>query len=127
MIQQNIVYLAFKSIFFDTAKDIVRFPIWWYSIGLKRMWNVFMDSLKSGEKVLGISIWIKNIWRPMYGQYDWTGRIISFIVRVVQIIIRTILFVLWVVVSFLIVAIWVLLPLIVISQVVYQIGFPPFK
>lgn len=123
MVQQNIVFLAFKILAYDSIKDIIRFPVWWYSHGLKMVWHIFTNSLRSGEEYLGVSIWIKNIWRPMYGQYDVTGRIISVLVRIVQIIIRTALFTIWIVVSFFVILFWILFPLLAVSQIVYQFSF----
>ena len=40
--------------------------------------------------MLAIKVWIKNIFVPMFGMHDWQSRIISFFMRVVQIIGRAI-------------------------------------
>lgn len=37
-----------------------------------------------------IGLWMKNFFAPMYGQYDWTGRIVSVFVRFFVIIGRMI-------------------------------------
>ena len=78
MIKQNILFLAIKNVFFDTIKDIMRFPIWWYTAGTKKRLNGFRMSVRSGIEILEIKVWAQNIMRPMYAQYDMTGRIISF-------------------------------------------------
>ena len=96
MLKQNIIFLVIKSICIDTIKDIIRFPLWWYSKGFIRVVYIIKDNIIWGEEALAIRIWIKNLFRPMYGQYDWTGKIISFFMRLVQIIIRSILLLIWV-------------------------------
>ena len=40
--------------------------------------------------MLAIGVWTKNIFVPMFGMHDWQSRIISFFMRVVQIIGRSI-------------------------------------
>lgn len=121
MIQQNIVFLVIKAIFFDTLRDIIRFPFWWYTTGLKRVFFIFINSVRSGEESLALSIWVKNIWRPMYGQYDLIGRLVSIFIRITQIIIRAALFIIWVYLSFVLVVFWVAIPVVILLQIIYQI------
>lgn len=71
--------------------DFAYFPLWWYSAGLlniiKKIGNFYLNQ----EKSLAFSIWLRNIFTPMYGQYDFSGRLISFFIRFVQIIFRGLL------------------------------------
>lgn len=121
MQSQNIGFLVLKSIFYDTVRDIVRFPFWWYTKGLLTIWLSFINGTVNADRTLGVSIWVKNIFQPMYGQYDLTGRIISVIIRIFQIITRAILLILWVFLLFLRVVFWITIPLIIVSQILYQI------
>ena len=121
MRSQNIALLVFKTLFIDTIKDLIRFPIWWYTKGLARTWLSFIFSVRNAEMRLGVSVWVKNITRPMFGQYDIWGRIISVIIRIFQIIFRSIALVLWVMVSLLRVVLWIVLPVVIVSQIFYQI------
>ena len=72
----------------DTITGIIGFPFWWYTRGLMRflqfVWSVFLDYRAS----LGIGVWVKNIFVPMYGSYDIPGRIISFFMRLAMIVLR---------------------------------------
>ena len=120
MRSQNIAILVVKTIFFDTLRDIVRFPIWWYSKGLVRTWDNFILGVRNAELRMGVLIWIKNIGRPMFGQHDIWGRIISFIIRILQIIFRAIILIIWVMLLLLKVVFWVVLPVVIISQIIYQ-------
>ena len=49
-----------------------------------------MDMIQGYARTLAIRVWIRNIFVPMFGMYDWQSRLISFFMRVVQIIGRTI-------------------------------------
>jgi hypothetical protein len=51
-----------------------------------------------GLDALSPLVWWKYLLVPMYGEYSWQGRIISFFVRLLQGIIRGVLSVVWVVI-----------------------------
>ncbi len=122
MFSNNIGVYGMK-ILTELIRDLVFFPIWWYSQGLflfvKRNW----EFLKQQEKSLALFIWIKNIHRPMYGQQDWQGILISVLMRIVQIIIRSVVMLFWIGISLLAILIWVFIPLIIIYQVIFQFSF----
>jgi len=81
-----------------------------------------LGTISQGNRELGLTIWIKNIFRPMFGQYDWQGRIISFFVRVFQIIVRFVIFLFWILFSIIIFFLWILIPVFVISMVLFNTG-----
>jgi hypothetical protein len=74
-------------------KHLLFWPLWWFSGGFLVVLKISGERILSAWKGLAIGVWLKNILRPMYGQYDPASRIISFIMRVVQIIFRLIIFV----------------------------------
>src|SRR3989338_9000983 len=111
---------ALKGIFRDAIFDIVRFPVWWYTSGMIRTWSIFISSLRDANESLGATLWAKNILQPMFAQYDLSGRIISFFMRLFQIIIRFLALAVWGVILFSLVIIWALLPPFVLSQIIYQ-------
>ncbi len=78
-------------------KDIVAFPVWWYSKGIVYMLEQLLLSARRQAAFLAVGLWVKNLFVPMYGQYDWQGRIISFFVRLMQIVARSVAYVLWLV------------------------------
>ena len=53
----------------------------------------------------------------MFGQYDWEGRIISFFMRLIQLIVRSILLLLWALFLSVLVLTWTLLPVYISYQV----------
>lgn len=90
------------------------FPLWWYSLGffnfLKRIYFFWLERAYA----LGVWVWLKNIFVPMYGQSDTAGRLISFGIRVVQIIFRTIVLFLWLFLCLLLIFLWLAMPLLIL-------------
>ncbi|MBN2884531.1 hypothetical protein JXE04_01250 [Patescibacteria group bacterium] len=99
---------------------IIFFPIWWYSLGFLRFASRIISFWRGEQRVLGLWVWIKNLFIPMYGQYDFTGRIISFFVRLVQIIFRGLVMIFWIVIGLILMLIWLALPPAIIIATAYQ-------
>ncbi|MCR4278948.1 MAG: hypothetical protein NUV81_03550 [bacterium] len=79
-----------KFVVFDLIGSIVWFPAWWYTTGLRQLLQWVGRSLRYRVRAYGFSIWIKNFFVPMYGQYDISGRLISVLMRFVVLIGRSI-------------------------------------
>ena len=120
MLNNNLGLFSAK-ILAEIGRDLVFFPIWWYSQGLYLVVKKLLEFLKNQQKSLALWVWIKNIHRPMYGQKDWEGIMISVLMRVFQIILRSILMLFWVAVAVAVLAFWVLVPFVVIYQIYYQL------
>ena len=91
----NMRSFVIRKLAMETVIDLFRTPLWWYHDGLPRVFHYWGYLLRRGNTVLGVSLWVKNIFRPMFGQRDWQGKIISFFMRIVQIIARSFVLVLW--------------------------------
>jgi hypothetical protein len=100
-----------KIIFLDNFLDVLYFPIWWYSKGLILAGKWALSSVAETENFLGLRIWLANMLRPMFGQYDLTGKIISFFMRIFQIVFRTIALAVFALFYFAVFAIYLLLPI----------------
>lgn len=118
---QNIVFLSLKFIVVDLIGEAVYFPLWWYSRGLLNAGRWCLEKVKAGNRRLGITIWLANLFVPMYGQRDYAGRIISFFIRIVQIIFRLILFFIWLIIILALFLFWLILPIFVIYQIFAQL------
>lgn len=120
MLRHNFLSYSGKIII-SLILEIVYFPIWWYSVGFfriaKNIWRFFLGR----EKALGFSIWLKNIFVPMYGQYDWAGRLISFFIRLIQIAFRGIVLFFWGLISLFLVFGWLALPILLVIALAFQI------
>jgi hypothetical protein len=90
--------LVFQRIAFAAFLDFFYFPIWWYTFGLVKALRWSFDLLQEGNETLAPGIWLRNIFVPMFGQYDWQGRIISFVMRLIQIIFRSIFLLFWLII-----------------------------
>jgi hypothetical protein len=70
-----------KLLVTDVFGSVLKFPLWWYGEGTVRVASWIMRTLTFRWRSYGFVIWIQNIFVPMYGQYDWSGRLVSFVMR----------------------------------------------
>jgi len=110
------------KILVDLIRDIIYFPLWWYSRGLKQIVIKLKNFLVNKERSLALFVWIKNIFRPMYAQYDWAGILISFFVRLFQIIVRGIFMLGWLALAILALGLWLVLPVLAIYEIIFQLA-----
>lgn len=94
--------------------DIVYFPIWWYSDGARRSLLFCGRLIRDVNAMLAPGLWFKNMFVPMFGQYDLQGRLVSFIMRFFNTLFRTIGLLIWVVLVVALFFAWILLPLVVV-------------
>lgn len=117
----NNLGLYFGKIILELLTDILYFPLWWYGRGflivVKKVTNFWVQR----QKGLALFVWIKNIFKPMYGQTDWQGIMVSIIIRVVQIIFRSIAMFFWLFLGLLAIIIWIALPVFVVFEIVFQL------
>ncbi len=95
--QNNAVVLFVRFLVTDIILDVVRFPVWWYTRGALHVAGWYGQQLAFGIDRLALLVLLKNLGRPMFGDYSKQGRLISFFVRIVQLVVSTILFFGWVV------------------------------
>jgi hypothetical protein len=119
---QKVTAGLFKDVLLDTLREILYFPAWWYGVGLRKTAASRFGNIKSMEMRLGLKIWLKNIFKPMFGQYDIPGKIISFFMRIFQIIVRTLILIFWSVLMLGLILVWICLPLIVILGIVMNLA-----
>ena len=94
MAQSNIV-LGIRVFFVDLIGGIIKFPFWWYTTGLKIAAGFCFGSIKNQWLSLGVGVWLRNLFVPMYGETTIAGKIISFFARLAMIVGKSIWFVLW--------------------------------
>ena len=100
--------------------DFLYAPLWWYTKGLKRAAQFSARLVAAGNAQFAPGIWLLNIFVPMFGQYDWQGRLVSFFVRLVNVIIRSILLIMWVLFSLFVLLLWIFIPIFVVYTLVYS-------
>ncbi len=116
MISKQDTYYAAKIILIDLLREIIYFPIWWYSAGLVLVLKFYFKSLKTGANRLGLKILLKYWFKPMYGQRDWQGKIISLIMRTFHLFWNLVLMIVWLIVMTAVFAIYIILPVLIVYQ-----------
>lgn len=112
---------SIRFFFKDFLGDFVAFPLWWYSRGTVRVIQFILEHAGRMAQTLSLKIWVKNLFVPMYAQYDIAGRIISFVLRIVVLIYRFIKFVIWLAILLVLLGLWLFGPLAVLYYALYQI------
>jgi len=106
----------------EFARDILFFPLWWYSQGLWLLVKKLLEFLANRQKAMALLVWIKNLHRPMYGQYDWQGILISFFMRLVVITAKGIAMIFWCLLALTVLFIWLALPVLIAFEVIFQLN-----
>jgi len=120
MLANNILSYFF-IIVLEFVGKILYFPLWWYGVGLIKKIKSLFIFLKDKEKNLGFSVWLKNIFVPMYGQRDFAGRLISFAIRLIQVIVRGLIFLIWLFLTLGALLIWLFFPVLLFMALIFQI------
>lgn len=85
----------------EFALDVVRFPWWWYSGGLKLVGERCWRGFGTTRARVSLGVFARYLFKPMYQDYTWQGRAISLFIRLVLMVfksIRLLLSALWYVV-----------------------------
>ncbi len=99
-----------KFVLLDFLGSVIRFPFWWYSDGLMSVVRWMGRSLQYRWRGYAIGLWVSHFFTPMYNSYDFTGRLISIVMRFVVIVARCFAFGVEAMLSALLVAIWFFAP-----------------
>lgn len=119
MFSNSFIFYGLQT-FAELIRDVLYFPFWWYGRGLVNLVKGMAHFLGDKQKALALLVWVKNIFRPMFGQYDWQGMLISFFMRLVQIIFRSIIMLFWLIFSLAVILFWILFPVFVIYEIIFQ-------
>ncbi len=112
-----------KYFFIDLFGSVVHFPVWWYTRGFWGVLRYFGQALSYRWTSYQFRIWLKNFFVPMYGQYDWSGRLVSVFMRFFVLLGRLIAYVIEAITYFLFIILWLIVPplcLILFLQSLYQ-------
>jgi len=118
---QNNFLVCLPKILLDFLWDLIYAPFWWYSTGLFRLLKSLAVFLRDRQINLGIAVWVKNIFTPMYGQRDFISRLISFVIRLLQIFVRGLGLLFWLILCLAAAVLWLVLPIFAFYILVYQL------
>ncbi|MFA6536880.1 MAG: hypothetical protein WCT18_00600 [Patescibacteria group bacterium] len=119
---ENLLFKSFKFVFREFLFDVLAFPLWWYTTGTQKAFIRTKKFITDAVDELGVVVWIKNLFVPMYGQYDWQGRLISFVMRFFQIIFRSVIVFFWMLLALLFFVFWLFLPIFIVGQIVFNLS-----
>ncbi len=105
--------------FFEFLFDFARFPWWWYSGGLKLVAQKCWRGWGTARARVGLGIFARYLFKPMYQDYSWQGRLISLAMRLVLLLEKTIRFIFWTVWYLAILIVWLLLLPLALIMVFY--------
>ena len=114
LVYQRLIIRFFLNIFYT--------PIWWYSKGTIRAFKFCRHLLAVGNKNLVPILWLKNIFVPMFGQNDWQGKIVSFFVRLANVVGRSLALLIWFFIVVLLLLVWLFLPVFVVTMLILSIA-----
>ncbi len=117
---QNVFISALKSLVLDLIGEILYFPLWWYGLGLKQVVLNVGRSIKNTSRDLALPLLFKSLFKPMFGQYDREGRIISFFMRIFVTLSRLVFFFFLSLLYLIGLILWLLLPVLVIGGLIYN-------
>ncbi len=109
----RMMVLILQRLFLEALFDVFYFPVWWYTRGAWHAAGWCFGLLKEGNTRLAPGLWAQTIFVPMFGQYDFVGRLISFMMRLGNLIIRGALLVLWLGACASLFAAWLAIPVVV--------------
>lgn len=115
-------YLIFPRLITEFFLDFIYFPVWWYTGGIMYALGVAKNLIAGANANLAPGMWLKNLFVPMFGQRDFQGRMVSVIMRFLNIILRSIALLLWVVIVLILVLAWVLMPLAVVYLLIISLA-----
>jgi hypothetical protein len=105
----------------EVVGEVIRFPVWWYSAGLVHTIKTLFGVWRNYARRLAVGVWARNILVPMYGQYNFQGRLISVFIRSVQIFIRSLLLFFAALIILAVFALYAALPIISITMVIFHL------
>jgi len=111
---QNVVVIGIKYFFIDLVGGVIGFPVWWYTRGLSNAAKFCFGSIGNQWQNLGLGVWLKNLFVPMYGETEISGRIISIFMRFVVLIGKGIAFVFWSILLLILFGLYLILPPLVV-------------
>ena len=96
--------------FLEIVLTIVRFPFWWYGKGLLIVANWGRHSIYGVYQLVGLGVWVHNLFVPMFGDTTIAGRLISFGARLFMIVFKSIIVVLYSVLMLIVILLYLIAP-----------------
>jgi len=99
-----------KDLFLDAFYEVIFFPVWWYSAGLKKALVFCWQQVVNGWQATALPILLAAFFKPMYAEKGFAAYLLSFMVRIWQISWRLVFMIIWLALWLLILILWLVLP-----------------
>jgi len=113
----SILTAVIKSTFLHGLVNIITFPFWWYTVGLKKRFLGLINGISNLFRNLALKLMFTHLFKPMFGERSISGRIISFFMRLIILIWRSFLFLLGTIGYTILFILWIILPIISLWQI----------
>lgn len=90
--------------------SLFSYPIWWYSTGISNLTSWMVEGLRYRWRKYALGLWLRHLTLPMYGEYSFIGRAVSFCMRVVVVVGRGIAWVVEAIVYGVFLILWLVWP-----------------
>lgn len=114
----HVIVSGIKFILIDILADFVIWPVWWYTVGLKNRLKFSWVQIKKIWLSLGLHIWLRNLFTPMYGDKSIVGRLISFPVRLIMLVWKLFWFLIWTGIILILFGLWIAGPIAVVWVII---------
>ncbi len=101
--------------------EVLYFPVWWYSAGLVLTWRSLARQWLAAANRLSLRILLKNMGKPMYGDYTRSGRVISFFFRLILVAARSVVLAVWTLVEVIFLLLWLAGPVVAAGMLLRQL------
>ena len=108
--------VVLQRMVWELVLDLVYFPLWWYTGGVKHAAIFCFHLFQDGNMNLAPALWLKNMFVPMFGQTDLQGRLTSIFMRLVNFIGRSIGLIVWFFLVLFLFILWLVVPLFVVCM-----------
>lgn len=113
--------IVFQRLTIEFLFDFVYFPVWWYTTGAKKVFLYCVELVQRANSRLAPGLWLRYVMVPMFGQRDWQGRIVSFFMRVVNIIVREIMLMVWICFVLVLFTLWFVWPVFIVFMLIFSL------
>ncbi len=99
-----------KYFCFDLLGSVISFPVWWYTQGIADVARWLGARLAYRLRQASLRLWMSSLLLPMFGQWDWVGRLISIVMRVLILFARLLTFAIALIVAAAALLLWIVIP-----------------
>jgi hypothetical protein len=120
----NALLPAVRFVAQDLLGSLLWFPVWWYTSGVLRVVRLIIRQVKGLVAALNLKILFQFLLKPMFGQADFAGRVISFFVRIFHFFFLFLYTIIVTVLYSALLVLWLALPLLVVWSILFHLGVP---